>query len=148
MTEQPNPATSWHEVAPAQVPADVHVVQHGDTLASIAERLGHPGEWLALFHHNVPEASRDKIAPDSLPVGAWLKVPGEWLQPATPAEPAVNEWAPFANEAEARAWGERRARDEHVASTEAETTAAVAHEQIPPPPPPWAGPPPPAEPPL
>jgi hypothetical protein len=83
--DQPNTtaATSWHEVAPAQIPDDVHVVQHGDTLASIVERLGHPGEWKTLFHHNVPEESRDKIAPDALPVGVWLKLPREWLPERT-----------------------------------------------------------------
>jgi hypothetical protein len=70
--------STWHEVAPARVPDNVHVVGHGQTLPMIAELLGHPGEWMALFHHNVPAESRDKISPDALPVGAWLEVPPEW----------------------------------------------------------------------
>jgi hypothetical protein len=83
MSDQPS---SWHDAAPAQIPANVYVVQPGDVLPDIAERLGYPGQWRALFEENIPPESRDRISPDALPVGVWLRIPPEWLPAGTAAD--------------------------------------------------------------
>lgn len=85
-TTQSAPAANWHEVAPARIPEDVHVVSHGETLPSIAERHGHSGDWKAIYNLNVPEQSRDLISPDALPVGVWLRLPAEWFDKRTADE--------------------------------------------------------------
>lgn len=48
----------------------------GDSLPSIAERCGHPGEWLALADFNEGHVWGDW---NNLQPGLLLDIPGEWI---------------------------------------------------------------------
>lgn len=62
-------------------------VQYGDTLTSIAERLGHTGEWQALALANIDQVPDDisdeakvYVVAERVYVGQTLEVPIEWME--------------------------------------------------------------------
>ncbi len=63
-----------------------HIVQPGETLSSIADDFGHPGEWSKLYAENKAPAG-PLTDPDEIQVGMLLKVPDGWAPPSLP--PAI-----------------------------------------------------------
>lgn len=53
-----------------------YITLGGDTLPSIAERCGHPGEWLALAEYNVDHIWGDY---NNLQPGLEIAIPAGWL---------------------------------------------------------------------
>lgn len=88
MTQAETEITSWHDVAAPDIPDNIHVVAYGETLASIAEKHGHPGEWRTLYNHNVPEGqARERLDPNAITAGLWLELPDDWVvEPETAPE--------------------------------------------------------------
>jgi hypothetical protein len=62
-------------------------VQPGDTLPSVAERCGHPGEWQAILESAPFLEGLDYLA---VPAGTMVLLPADWV-PAGMEPPAARE---------------------------------------------------------